>query len=370
MKTRPSGSAIALVALFAAVLALAAWLWLGGGSARLSDWAAEGQRDVQRAMADPLRAIKRGDGGALAGLLGLCFAYGFFHAAGPGHGKLLIGGYGMGRRVPVLRLSVLALLSSLGQSASAVLLVGAGGLLLNWSRERLTGTAETLLAPASYAAVGLVGLWLALRGARGMWRLWQGRVLAADRHSVSHGDSRGDSHNHAHDLAHNHAHNPAHDLAHNHAHNPAHNHAHDLAHDHDHNHHHDQHHDHHHHDDTCGCGHAHGPTPEQAAAVHSLRDALILIGAVAIRPCTGALFVLILTFAMGIPLVGIASVFVMGLGTASVTVAVAIAAVTLRETTLKRLAPGTGAARLQALIELAAGLIIAILALQLVLAAL
>lgn len=352
MKTRPSGSAIALVALFVAVLALAAWLWLGGGSARLSDWAAEGQRDVQRAMADPLRAIKRGDGGALAGLLGLCFAYGFFHAAGPGHGKLLIGGYGMGRRVPVLRLSVLALLSSLGQSVSAVLLVGAGGLLLNWSRERLTGTAETLLAPASYAAVGLVGLWLALRGARGMWRLWQGRALAADRHSVSHsvshGDSRGDSHNHAHDLARNHAHHLAHD----------------------HNHHHDQHHDHHHHDDTCGCGHAHGPTPEQAAAVHSLRDALILIGAVAIRPCTGALFVLILTFAMGIPLVGIASVFVMGLGTASVTVAVAIAAVTLRETTLKRLAPGTGAARLQALIELAAGLIIAILALQLVLAAL
>ena len=224
--------------------------------------------------------------------------------------------------------------------------------MLNWSRERLTGTAETLLAPASYAAVGLVGLWLALRGARGMWRLWQGRALAADRHSVSHsvshGDSRGDSHNHAHDLARNHAHHLAHD----------------------HNHHHDQHHDHHHHDDTCGCGHAHGPTPEQAAAVHSLRDALILIGAVAIRPCTGALFVLILTFAMGIPLVGIASVFVMGLGTASVTVAVAIAAVTLRETTLKRLAPGTGAARLQALIELAAGLIIAILALQLVLAAL
>lgn len=338
MKTRPSGSAIALVALLAAVLALAAWLWLGGGSARLSDWAAAGQRDVQRAMADPLRAIKRGDGGALAGLLGLCFAYGFFHAAGPGHGKLLIGGYGMGQRVPVLRLSVLALLSSLGQSASAVLLVGAGGLLLNWSRERLTGTAETLLAPASYAAVGLVGLWLALRGARGMWRLWQGRALAADRHSVSHGDSHNRDHSHAHDLSHDHNH--------------------------------DQHHDHHHHDDTCGCGHAHGPTPEQAAAVHSLRDALILIGAVAIRPCTGALFVLILTFAMGIPLVGIASVFVMGLGTASVTVAVAVAAVTLRETTLKRLAPGTGAARLQALIELAAGLIIAILALQLVLAAL
>ena len=287
-----------------AVLAVAVWLWGAGGA----DWvvlqAAEGQRAAQEAMASGLRALRAGEPGALTGLLGVCFAYGVLHAAGPGHGKMLIGGYGVGVRVPVVRLGLLALASSLAQAAAAVLLVYAGVLVLGLTRPAMTGFADRVMAPASYGAIALVGLWLVLRGAR---RLWRGRA------------------GHAH----------------------AHTHTPDA-------------------DGVCAsCGHRHGPSMEEAAAVRSWRDALMLVAAVAVRPCTGALFLLILTWRFGLVSAGIAGAFAMGLGTATVTIAVAIAAVTFREGLVWRLAQGSGAARLLPLVEMAAGGLVAAISLQL-----
>lgn len=287
---------------------VAIWLWGFGGAAQVGRFAAQNQHEVQNAMAGALRQLKAGDYAALTALWGLCFAYGFFHAAGPGHGKLVIGGYGLGRRVPMGRLAGLAVGSSLAQAASAVILVYVGLFLLGWTREQMQGLADTTMSHISNAAIAAIGAWLLWRGLRAVWRLRPKPEPVPDLSGL------GVPMDHVHDEH---------------------------------------------------CGHFHGPTLDQAAQVRSLRDAVMVIGSIAIRPCTGALFLLILTWRLGIDWAGIIGAFIMGLGTASITLLVAVASVSLRESALMQAASGTGVARMLALIETLAGALVLALALQL-----
>jgi nickel/cobalt transporter (NicO) family protein len=288
-----------LIPLALALLAVAA-TWAAGGFDMLARWAASSQRATQGEMAGAIRALKTGEAGALAALMGLTFAYGVFHAAGPGHGKALIGGYGLGRRVPALRLSLIAVAASLAQAGTAIALVYGGVFLFDWTREQTEGAAERWLAPLSYALIGTLGLWLIWRGLRGL--------------------------------------RPA---------PPAH--------------HHDHPHDHH------GCTHAHGPTVEEVARVTSLRDAGLLVAGIALRPCTGAIFLLIICWRLGLDLAGILGTLAMATGTATVTVAVALLAATAREGAMAGFAGGPAARRVLPALELTAGALIAAAALTLLL---
>jgi ABC-type nickel/cobalt efflux system permease component RcnA len=73
---------------------------------------------------------------------------------------------------------------------------------------------------------------------------------------------------------------------------------------------------------------------------------------------------------MGIFAIGVAGTFAMALGTASVTIAVAVAAVTLRRGALAGLADSPTLARVQPVIEIGVGVLVAVIAGQLALAAL
>jgi nickel/cobalt exporter len=319
------------------VLALIA-LWLGGALEGLARGLALVQREAQNQLAAAIRALRRGDPGAVMAFWVLCFGYGALHAAGPGHGKLVIGGYGLARRVPVGRLAGLAVASSLAQAAVAVALVYAVLAVLGLGRVAVEGAAERWVTPFGHAMIAGLGLWLVWRGVRGL-RSWQA-VPAAD------------SHNHAGHRTHAYAHAHAHAHSHNHVHAHAHAHASE--------------HGHHAHDHVHGpeCGHAHGPTLEQVAEVKGWRDAVALVAGIALRPCSGALFVLILTWQLGVALAGIAGAFVMGLGTALVTSGAAVLSVWAREGALQELG-GSRVARLMPVVELAVGAVIAVAAIGL-----
>ena len=282
------------------LVAVVALLWAIGALDGVADWLQSAQRLAQQRLAAAIRALRGEEPGALAGFWALCLTYGILHAAGPGHGKLVIGGYGVARRVPVGRLAGLALVSSLAQSLVAIGLVYALVAVLGLTRGAVEGTAERWVTPIGHALIAGLGLWL----------IWRGIA-----------DLRQSGHRHDHDHDHHHDHGP-------------------------------------------GCGHAHGPTLDPVTQVSGWRDALVLVAGVAARPCSGALFVLILTWQLGIALAGIVGVLVMGLGTALVTMAVALVAVWAREGAFA----GHGAGRVARVLpwlELGIGAVLAVAALGL-----
>jgi nickel/cobalt exporter len=292
-----------------ALVLLVGLLWLTGALDGLAGWLQGAQRAAQERLAGAIRALRGGEAGALAAFWGLCFGYGVLHAAGPGHGKLVIGGYGVARRVPVGRLSALALASSLAQAAVAVVLVYAVVAVLGLTRVTVEGTAERWMTPVGHMMIAGLGLWLVWRGVRGV------RAFAVVRQGHPHG------HGHDHGNVHGHIHGP-------------------------------------------GCGHAHGPSLQEVEQVSGWRDAALLVGGIAMRPCSGALFVLVLTWQLGIAVAGVVGAFVMGLGTALVTVGVALLAVWAREGALVGLGGGR-LARALPVLELAVGGVIAVAALGL-----
>ncbi len=268
-------------------------MWWGGSFDRIGYWAAGQQRAFQNTIASSLRAARAGQPGAVIALLSACFAYGLAHAAGPGHGKLLIGGYGMARGVSMLRLSLIALASALGQAVTAVALVYGGITLLNLGREAMVGVTEDIMAPVSYAAIALIGGWLVTRGLRHL------------RPVAEHDSDRA----------------------------------------------------------VCAsCGHTHGPTLAQVQKTGTLREALVLIAGIAVRPCTGALFVLIITWQMGIGVLGVGGAFAMALGTAAITIAFGLGAGALRKGVLAGVVGSPRAATLAAVVEISAGGIVVVLA--------
>jgi ABC-type nickel/cobalt efflux system permease component RcnA len=265
----------------------------------LIGWLLAKQSEFYRQMSSTIRAAKT-DGSAVWTLLFISFAYGIFHAAGPGHGKAVIASYLVANRETARRGIALSFASALMQSLVAILIVGISAWVLN-ATARTMCKAEGAIEIASYGLIALFGLRLVWVKGRTFIRALQAAQPVPAIAGVPHDHDHG--HHHHHD-AHDH-----HDHDHGHAH-------HHGGHDHVH----DEH-----------CGHSHGPTPSELAGPGGWRRGFGAILTVGIRPCSGAILVLVFALAQGLFWAGIAATLLMGLGTAITVAAIAIIAVSAKD---------------------------------------
>ncbi len=238
-------------------------------------WLLAKQSEFYREMSSTIRAAKA-DRTAVWTLLAISFAYGIFHAAGPGHGKAVISSYLVANGETARRGVVLSFASALLQALVAVVIVGLSAWLLNATAKTMCG-AERAIEIASYALIAAFGARLVWIKGGGFFRALQARQPA-----------------------------------------PA------MA----------AHHDHHHHADhvhDAHCGHSHGPTPDRLAGPGGWRRGFAAIVAVGIRPCSGAILVLVFALAQGLFWAGVAATFVMGLGTAITVATIAVVAVSAKD---------------------------------------
>jgi nickel/cobalt exporter len=247
------------------------------------------QSSFYRELTATLKGIAQSPA-ALPGLLGLAFAYGVFHAAGPGHGKAVISGYIVADDRSLKRGLALSFAAALVQALVAIGLVGALTLALNATAKTMASTTWAI-EQGSFALVALVGLHV-------LWRK-AGRFVALGGGA---------------------------------AHDPA------------------------------SCDHAHLPGPEEISRLRSFREMVGVVLAAGLRPCAGALIILVFANAQGLFWAGIAATFAMALGTALTTGALAALAVFFKFAAL-RLAGGgslTGA-RVIAGLEVLAAAFVAVL---------
>lgn len=238
------------------------------------------QRGLDETLRHRLEAASHGAGfwAAAAAIVGASFLYGILHAIGPGHGKVVVASYLSTRRARFASALKMSGTVAAAQALSAIVLVGVLALILGTTGKTILSEAASLEF-ASYVAIAGLGLWMA-------WGAL--RPQAACGCGLPHG------HDHGH-----------------------HHHGHDHDHDHDHGHGHD---------------HAHGHGHDRP------RDWLPTGVLAGLRPCSGAILVLLFTLANGIFAVGIAATLAMGAG-----VALTVAAVSVGALGVNRAAAASGA---------------------------
>ncbi len=244
-----------------------------------------------------LQAAARGlkdDPAAIATLLGSSFAYGVFHAAGPGHGKAVLTSYMVANETALRRGLALAGFAALLQGIVAICLVGVAAQLFRATAGQMNDAAR-LIELASYAAITALGARLALIKGRAL-RAALRTPTPAGRFACESIDDPADGHGHVHGP---------------------------------------------------DCGHFHAPEPASLiASTFSWRDALATVVAAGLRPCSGAILVLVFTLSQNMFAAGVAAVLAMSAGTALSTGALASLAVHAKSAAMRWSGPESRRAQL------------------------
>jgi nickel/cobalt exporter len=267
----------------------------GGAHGAVVGWILAQEAGFYRLLSGAIRAAKQ-SGAAAWGLAGLSLAYGIFHAAGPGHGKMVIASYMLANERALRRGLVIAFGAALIQGFSAVAIIGIGALAFKATAKHMT-MAANVVEIASYAGIVVLGGVLVYVKGSALLSAW--RAAPAVALAVAAGG-------------------PAHaflaeDCSLAHVHGP-------------------------------GCAHFHAPDPRTLGSRFSWKSALLTMMAAGSRPCSGAILVLVFALAQGIFPAGVCAVMAMSLGTAITTAALASAAVLAKTAAVKYAKAGTGQA--------------------------
>lgn len=236
-----------------AVAAIAGLLWLWQVWPQVMLKSVIWQREVNQQMSSLLKSVAANPAQAGGTLLLFSFVYGVLHALGPGHGKVVITTW-LATHPSKLKSSIgLTLAASLLQGLVAIALVVVVLSILQLPARQLH-LSSFWLEKGSYALVGVLGLllcWRALKKLRALLR--KPKFTAFTPHHVHH--------------------------------------------------------------DGCGCGHQHMPDPERLARDDDWRARLVIILSMGMRPCSGAIMVLLFSKVIGVFAWGMASALAMAAGT-------------------------------------------------------
>lgn len=235
------------------VVAVFGTLWLWQTWPQVVMRSALWQREVNMQMSTLLKAVAENPTKAGGTLLLFSFVYGVLHALGPGHGKVVITTW-LATHPSKLKPAIgLTLASSLLQGLVAILLVVVVLSLLALPARQLH-LSGYWLEKGSYLLVGVLGLLLCWRALKRLRQLLQApKFRAFTPHHVHH--------------------------------------------------------------DNCGCGHQHLPTQSQLQNGGDWRARLVIVLSMGMRPCSGAIMVLLFSKVIGVFAWGVASALAMAAGT-------------------------------------------------------
>lgn len=254
------------------------------------------ESNFSRMLTGAVRATKESRPAAW-GLIALSFAYGAVHAAGPGHGKAVIAAYLLANERTFVRGVAISTAAALLQSIVAVAIVGTMALMFQATSKHMTHAAS-MVEIASYAGITILGCLLVYKKTKALLSLSRAAPLASLEPAFAAtaaplGSARKTGRRFSADDA-------------------------SLAHVH-----------------SAACAHLHAFDPSASDADDGWKATALTILAAGLRPCSGAILVLVFSLAQGVLLAGILAVLAMSLGTAITTSALAAVAVFAKKTAVR-----------------------------------
>ena len=221
------------------------------------------QRELHQELAGLLRQVKENPMQSGMTLAGFSLVYGVIHAIGPGHGKIVITTY-LATHPSRLKSSLkLTFASAIVQGLVAILLVSVVLGVLQLSSRQLHQS-SFWMERGSFILVMLLGLLLCWRALKRVWQTIKS-LRPAPAMRIRRLSPLG---------------NEAHI-----------------------------------HDEHCGCGHQHVPSDQQLQAGGDLRTQVAIVLAMGLRPCSGAIMVLLFAKVIGVYGWGVISAITMAVGT-------------------------------------------------------